>query len=137
MQKKGRIRRYLAVPAVLASCSLFAGAAADKKEAPRPLPPEIVKAWRDAGADVGWMKNLPPQPEDGYGYWVPWREKGAPGAAPAFRFHPESSRLCSLHRTETHSICFTSLNIKFRLRQKVWRSISVSYGRGYPLCRKS
>ncbi len=29
--------------------------AADKKEAPEPLPPKIVQAWRDAGANVGWM----------------------------------------------------------------------------------
>ena len=44
--------------AVLASCGLdvFAGADADKKEAPKPLPREIVKAWRGIGANVGWMK---------------------------------------------------------------------------------
>ena len=29
--------------------------AADKKDALKPLPPEIVQAWRDAGANVGWM----------------------------------------------------------------------------------
>ena len=40
------------------SC-ICAGAGADNKDAPKPLPPEIVKAWRDAGADVGWMKDLP------------------------------------------------------------------------------
>ncbi len=41
---------YLAALAVLASCglSVCAGADGDKKEAPKPLPPEIVKAWRDA-----------------------------------------------------------------------------------------
>jgi hypothetical protein len=39
---------YLAVLAVLASCGLeaFAGADADKKETPKPVPREIVKAWR-------------------------------------------------------------------------------------------
>ena len=32
------------------------GADADKKEAPKPLSREIVKAWRGIGANVGWMK---------------------------------------------------------------------------------
>src|SRR5262249_44861846 len=30
-------------------------AIAGDKEAPKPLPPEIVKAWEKAGAKVGWM----------------------------------------------------------------------------------
>ena len=30
-------------------------AAADKNEAPKPLPPKIVQTWRNAGANVGWM----------------------------------------------------------------------------------
>ncbi len=49
---------YLAVLAVLASCGpdLFAATDADKKEAPKPLPRAIVKAWRGIGANVGWMK---------------------------------------------------------------------------------
>ncbi len=40
-----------------ASCGLgaFVDASADKSEAPKPLPPEIVQTWRDAGANVGWM----------------------------------------------------------------------------------
>src|SRR5262249_47964832 len=91
MQKQGTTWRCLAVLAVLVGFGrgVFGGAGADNQEAPGPLPPEIVKAWRDAGADTGWMKNLPPQSEGGYGYWVPWREQGEPGAVPAFRFHPE------------------------------------------------
>ena len=58
MQRQGTMWYYLAVLAVLASCGLdgFAGADADKKEAPKPLPREIVKAWRGIGANVGWMK---------------------------------------------------------------------------------
>jgi internalin A len=58
MQRQGTMWHYLAVLAVLASCGLdvFAGVDADKKEAPKPLPPEIVKAWRGIGANVGWMK---------------------------------------------------------------------------------
>jgi hypothetical protein len=67
------------------------GGGADKDDAPRPLPPEVVKAWRDAGADPGWMKDLPPHPTAGYGYWVPFREKVETGALPAFRFHPEKN----------------------------------------------
>ncbi len=58
MQRQGTMWYYLAVLAVLASCGLdvFAAADADKKEAPKPLPREIVKAWRGIGANVGWMK---------------------------------------------------------------------------------
>jgi internalin A len=57
MQRQGTAWRYLAVLAVLASCSLdvYASADADEKEAPKPLAPEIVQTWRDAGANVGWM----------------------------------------------------------------------------------
>ena len=57
MQRQATTWHYLAVLTVLASCGLdvCAGADADKKEAPKPLPPEIVQAWRDAGANVGWM----------------------------------------------------------------------------------
>ena len=58
MQKQGTKWRYRAALAVLASCSLFAGAGADKKETPKPLPPDIVKAWRNAGAQVGWTDWL-------------------------------------------------------------------------------
>jgi RNA polymerase sigma factor (sigma-70 family) len=61
------------------------GAWADKEEAPRPLPPEILKAWRDAGAEVAWMKHVPPQ-RTGDDFWDPWQEKGEPGAVPALRF---------------------------------------------------
>ena len=58
MQRQGTMWRYLAVLAVLASCGLdmLAGADAEKKEALKPLPREIVKAWRGIGANVGWMK---------------------------------------------------------------------------------
>ena len=91
MQKRGTRWHYVAGLAVLASFGscVSAGAGADKKDAPKPLPPEIVKAWHDAGADVGWMKDLPPQPTGGYEFWEPFREKVGPGAVPAFRFHPD------------------------------------------------
>jgi len=48
------MKAYLAVLIVL-GLQLSPLPAADKKEAPKPLPPEIVQAWRDAGANVGWM----------------------------------------------------------------------------------
>ena len=58
MQRQRTMCCHLAVLAVLASCGLDVPAAADagKKEAPGPLPREIVKAWRGIGANVGWMK---------------------------------------------------------------------------------
>jgi hypothetical protein len=82
-----RTWRYLAVLAVLASFGLGTVTSADPeiKDTPRPLPAEIVKAWRDAGADVGWMKDVPPRLGT-YNFWEPWREKGEAGAIPAFRF---------------------------------------------------
>jgi hypothetical protein len=63
----------------------FAGAQPDDTDAPRPVPAEIVKAWRDAGAEPGWMKNVPPK-SGTYRFWEPWRKNGEAGAVPAFRF---------------------------------------------------
>ena len=48
------MKAYLAVLIVL-GLQMSALPAADKKEAPKPLPPEIVQVWRDAGANIGWM----------------------------------------------------------------------------------
>src|SRR5271166_5945068 len=83
MQKQGTTWHCLAALAVLASCGLgvFAGAGADKKEAPKPLPPNIVKAWGDAGAHVGSMKMS----RDGFVVFRFW-EPGEAGARPAFLF---------------------------------------------------
>jgi hypothetical protein len=88
MKKQGIISCYLAALAVLAGFwpDVSPGASTDRKDAPEPLPPEIVKAWRDAGADAGWMKDVSPQRSGGYEFWRPWREKGEAGALPAFRF---------------------------------------------------
>ena len=87
MKKHGYKWHCAAVLTVLASCGLEVGASAkpENKDAPKPLPPDIVKAWRDAGADAGWMKDVPPQ-LGAFGFWEPWREKGEAGAVPAFRF---------------------------------------------------
>jgi hypothetical protein len=93
--------------AVLASCGLraYADGEGDKKDAPKPLPPEFVKAWRDAGAKVGWMKDAPPAPNAGNaGFWEPYREKGEPGAVPAFRYHPP--RGCVLARLPDPEVPF-------------------------------
>lgn len=51
----------------------------DKKELPKPLPENIVKAWKDAGATVGWMMV----DESGILVFV---EKAEPKAVPAFQF---------------------------------------------------
>jgi hypothetical protein len=69
----------------LTSCgfAIFASAKPENQDAPKPLPPETVKAWRAAGFDVGWMKDVPPQ-SPAYGFWHPWRNKAEPGAIPAF-----------------------------------------------------
>jgi hypothetical protein len=72
---------------VFASCGLgpATGADPENKDAPKPLSAEILKAWRDAGADTGWMKDIPPE-LGVYDFAEPWREKGEKGAIPAFRF---------------------------------------------------
>ena len=59
MPKQGRRWRYPAILTILASCGLgvFAGVRVDQKIVAKPLPPEIVKAWRNAGAEVGWVKK--------------------------------------------------------------------------------
>jgi len=49
------------------------------KDFPKPLPDNITKAWKDAGATVGWMK----MEESGLLTFV---EKPEPGAIPAFQF---------------------------------------------------
>lgn len=53
--------------------------AEDGKDLPKPLPENIVKAWKEAGATVGWMKTE----SNGVPAFV---EKPEPGAVPAFRF---------------------------------------------------
>jgi hypothetical protein len=97
--KRHETWRYLAGLAVLASPGL--GPSSLSAPAPektlRPLPPGVVKAWRDAGAGVGWAKDEPPQRTGGYGFWEPFRETNEPGAVPAFRYHPrEQGELAKL-----------------------------------------
>jgi hypothetical protein len=91
MKKQRSIWVYLAIVAVLACYGRgsFPGARADKEETSRSIPPEVAKAWTDAGARVGWIKDVPPEATGGYQYWKPFREKDEPGAVPAFHFHPK------------------------------------------------
>jgi internalin A len=86
MQMQRTMWYCLAGLAVLAGCGpiVFVGATADKQDEPQPLPAETAKAWQDAGAVIGWMKNVPPK-SDSYRFWAPWREKAEAGAMPAFR----------------------------------------------------
>src|SRR5262249_14814796 len=75
----------LAALAVLASCGLGRGADPPpaKKDLPKPLPKEIVAAWKKAGAQVGWMRVE----ESGSIRFLP-EEKGVAGDLPALRFSP-------------------------------------------------
>lgn len=93
MQQHKSTRHCLTALSVLAFCSrgVFADGQDDKKDAPKPLPQEIVKAWSEAGATIGWMKNMPPQKSGGYDFWAPWREKVEAGAVPAFEFYWEKA----------------------------------------------
>lgn len=54
-------------------------ASPDTKELPKPLPEAVVRAWKDAGAKVGWMTV------DASGA-LAFVEKPEAGAVPAFRF---------------------------------------------------
>jgi internalin A len=90
MKTQESMWRYLACLALPASCALglVAGAGAVQNDAPKSLPPDIVKgwmvvkAWAEAGADVGYMKTT----TGDFGQFLSV-EKGGPGAMPAFRFN--------------------------------------------------
>jgi hypothetical protein len=57
-----------------------AGAQLAKTDPPKPLPENIVKAWRQAGAEVGWMRETFTHIE------FVGENEGKPGDLPAFRF---------------------------------------------------
>src|SRR5688572_25341162 len=74
--------RGLAVLVVLGACGLrgVAAPAPARKDPPKHLPQEVVRAWKKAGAIVGWMRVdkhdfLLLRPE----------EEGGAGGLPAFR----------------------------------------------------
>ncbi len=63
-----------------------------KTDAPQPLPENIVTAWKDAGAEVGWLRLF----KADY-FWFVWEEEGKPGDLPAFHFHSwQEGRLAKL-----------------------------------------
>ena len=52
-----------------------------KGELPQPLPAEIVKAWQEAGANVGWVRV------NEYGFFeFVFEDAGKPGDVPTFHF---------------------------------------------------
>ncbi|QEL18400.1 alpha/beta hydrolase family esterase [Limnoglobus roseus] len=77
----------------------------DKEDQPKPLPENVVKAWKEAGATVGWMKTEMTGA-------LTFVEKPEAGVIPAFRFEkwkdgvvpelpmPESSFGLDLAKTE-------------------------------------
>lgn len=75
------------VVAVLATCVLGVSAGDDpeRKDAAGSLQLEIDRAWREAGAELGWVKDVPPR-AGAHSFWRPWRDRGELGTMPAFRF---------------------------------------------------
>jgi len=71
--------RALALALVLVTQQFGFAQQPDKKELPKPLPENIVKAWKDAGATVGWMTV-------GASGIPAFDEKPEAGAIPAFKF---------------------------------------------------
>jgi hypothetical protein len=92
MKTHCKTRHCFVLLALLASCSsgFVADAKPEKEDAPTPLPPKVVEAWRNAGFEVGGMKDVPPQ-DGAWGLWTPWRNKGEEGAILAFNGHLETS----------------------------------------------
>src|SRR5262249_49853741 len=78
-----RAVRGMAALAVLATCGLAGFAHPPGDQDPlKPLPEEVAKAWRDAGAEVGWLGA-------NKGFFLPAvrpEKKGLRGDLPAFRF---------------------------------------------------
>ena len=80
--KREKTMRWLST-VLLLLLAMPVHAQANEVEKLKPLPPEIVKLWQDAGADVGWMKM---DKVDFVGFQA--QEKVEAGAMPAFRFSP-------------------------------------------------
>src|SRR5438876_487948 len=74
--------RGLAVLAVLALLVPEHCAGQDKKPLPKPLPEKIVQQWKDAGAEVSWLRV----DRDGSLQFIS-ATKGVPSDLPAFRFN--------------------------------------------------
>src|SRR5713226_1401568 len=83
----------IAALGVLATCSLtgFADPPPAKTDAPKPLPKAIVEAWKEAGAEVGWLRP------DKFGFLeFDQNKEGKPGDLPAFHFPWQEGRLAKL-----------------------------------------
>jgi hypothetical protein len=108
------------VAAMLWSHLLYAGQPGSSTDQPfsQPLPPEIVKAWGEAGARVQWMRDLPPQPSQVYSFWLPHRDKAEPGAKPAFRFHKTKEDL--LAKLPAPGVAFGLENFDCRGVTEAW-----------------
>src|SRR6516164_6169864 len=58
MQAQRIVWHWFAALVLLGSCrtGVFSGEARDKEDLSKSLPPKVAKAWRDAGARVGWIR---------------------------------------------------------------------------------
>ena len=86
-----RAVRLLAAFSILAVCdgTSVAGPLA-KTDPPKPLPENIVTAWKKAGASAGWMRTRGfPENETSWGSFH-GEETGSPGDLPAFRIQGKS-----------------------------------------------
>ena len=78
-------RHYLAALVALAGSGLGVSAGgAVKDDLPKPLPPEIAKAWTDAGAQVGWIR-MEFEFRGDYGRFI-HADKAPVGELPAFQY---------------------------------------------------
>lgn len=73
-------------PAILLLLAAIDDGESKGEEVPKRLSAETAKAWSEAGAEVGWMNDLPPRRSEYDAFWFPWREKEEAKAIPAFRF---------------------------------------------------
>ena len=77
-----------------------------KTDVPQPLPENIVTAWKEAGAQVGWLRAQP----DGFSKFVP-EKAGKSGDLPAFLFaFGQEGRLAKLPApTPAFGLCLTQM----------------------------
>src|SRR5262249_21997242 len=80
-------RRWVGGAPLAALAAPGGGAAAETKgpgaQKPRALPAEVTRAWKKAGATVGWMRT-----DYFAGLRFESRAEGEPGEIPAFHLYP-------------------------------------------------